>query len=113
MAVSECIYSGGGGGYTNFSFFADLSPQKTHTISNKSGKKLLILIFDFGSAYTSSIAKARFDGATASGGTIENIGYFNTADGCVAGTWYMADVTSNTFTITQTYNSLMEVIELS
>ena len=99
----------GGGGISDYTVSANTSDYgKTHTISNKKGSKLLILLCDWASSH---IPYNRFDGATASGGTITEKGNFTPSSTYVSGTWYLAEVTSDTFTITHTVNNVMEVIE--
>ena len=98
-----------GGGISDYTVSVNTSDYgKTHTISNKKGSKLLILLCDWSS---SSIPYNRFDGATANGGTITNKGNFVSSNTYIAGTWYLAEVTSDTFTISHTINNVMQVIE--
>ena len=76
----------------------DTSTEATSfTLSNMSGKKLLVLLFTWKSS--SNLSYNAFDGATASGGTISKITNLLSVSARTAGTFYYLDVTSNTCTV--------------
>lgn len=113
MAFIRANTSGGGGGYTEYDVISsyDVTGEytKSHTISNKMGAKVIVLLYDWGS---SDQAYNTFDGATCSGGTITKLCNFASANAKAIGTFYQADITSNTFTIEKSsHNSCMCVFE--
>ena len=77
------------------------SAATSKTISNQSGKYLLLLVFN---ASSSSIAYNRYDGISVSGGTAAKITTLEDSNHNVAGTFYTLKVTSDTCTITSANN---------
>lgn len=113
MAITQMDYTGGGSDYTEYDVISsyDVTGEytKSHTISNKMGAKVIVLLYDWGSA---DQAYDTFDGATCSGGTITKLCNFASVNTKAIGTFYQADITSNTFTIEKSsHNSCMCVFE--
>lgn len=78
----------------------------THTISNKSGQILLIMLLDFGAA---DIPKDRFKNPTVSGGTATFLSNANESNAKMAGSFFQLNVTSDTCTVTTSYNSVIYI----
>ena len=117
--TSGSIYKMGGAGYA----FASSHPQfavtnpstsgtsarvSTYTISNKNGKKLLVLLFD---ARNTAQTSTKMDSATCSGGTLTKLCNLSSSNIQVAGTVYNLTVSSNTCTITLPNDGYVQVFE--
>ena len=98
------IGSGGGGSLSGYSLQAKdtTSAAQSKTISNKSGKTLLLFVFMY--AQSSDLAYNNYDGITVSGGTATKITTLMDSNARVAGTFFKLNVTSNTCTITLSRN---------
>ena len=105
----ETIQSGGS--VSGYSLVDDeiASVATTHTLSNMSGKTLLVLIFSWQSS--SNMSNTRYDGATVNGGTITKLTNLLSGNARVAGTFYVLDVTSDTCDITTSNSGYMKVFE--
>ena len=90
-----------GGGYTDYdvisSFDSTLEYANSHTILNKKGSKVLVLLLDWSS---SGITYNVMDNATCSGGTITKLCNINSANAAAGGTFFQVDITSDTCVIT-------------
>lgn len=90
--------------------YDETSTTKTsHTVSNMNGKTVFVLLFSW---YTSnSYAANRFDGATATGGTIEKICNLLSVTARTQGTFYKLNVTSDTCVISIANAAYIKVFE--
>lgn len=100
---------GGGGSINGYSVVSQqTSSSRTMTISNKSGKKLLALLFTYSS---SAVPYARYDNATITGGTLTKLTNLTVSNNYAAGTLFEVDVTSDTCTISHTAPFVNMVLE--
>lgn len=86
------------------------SASSSKTISNKSGKTLLLLVFMYSS---SSLTYNRYDTITVSGGTATKISNLTDSNAYGVGTFFELKVTSDTCTITSSYNMRIIAFENS
>ena len=116
VASGDIVKMGGAGylystiqqGVNGYSLLDDqvTTGATAHTLSNMKGKKLLILLFYWQSSTNLSVT--RFDGATASGGTVTKVANLLSENARTAGTFYFLNVTSNSCTITAPYSCYMK-----
>ena len=117
--TSGSIYKAGGNGYafeSNHPQFAVTNPStsgtssrvSTYTISNKNGKKLLVLLYD---ARNTAQTYTEMDSATCSGGTLTKLCNLSSSNIQAAGTFFNLEVSSNTCTITLPTNGYVQVFE--
>ena len=98
------IGGGGGGSISGYSLQAKdtTNAGTSKTISGKSGKTLLLLVFMY--AQSSDIPYNRYDSISVSGGTATKITTLMDSNARVAGTFFKLQVSSNTCTITTSNN---------
>lgn len=84
------------------------SSTSTLTITGKSGKTLLVLLYTWSSA---AIPYTRYDNATITGGTLTKLTNVTTSNTYTGGTWFVVDVTSNECVISHTVVFAYKVFE--
>lgn len=111
MAFYRAAIGGGGGGISEYTNpMSSVSSAGTNfSFSNFAvGKKLLVLLFyHTGSA----MAYNRFDGATASNGTISKLCNLRNTNGTAQGTFFNLEVTGSNCSVTAPYSCFCQVFE--
>lgn len=99
--------SGGGGGGAFSEKYSDLTLNTSKSITGlTSGKHYLVLVY---ATLTTNMVYNRFDGCTASGGTLTKISNMTSASAHGVGTFYDLEASSSSVTLTAPYNAYCKV----